>query len=836
MSGPWENYQAAPAAEAVGPWMRYAAPEGGLVINMTNRSGDGPTAGGVQDWEPEAYSGGQKVARSVGLAAQGVNDAFLPTLIGAPVDAAAWGLRQIGIPVNRPPGGSESIKSGIDYVATLPGRVGDAVSQGSLNPLTDSRTSRIEPLNQTERTAYGAGEGVGNVLAIMAPASAVAQTAKAGSVTAGAANALATQPVLQTAAGGIAGGVTGATDNPWLGLAAGVGVPLTAAAVSKGAKVAGSLVQPMTGGGRDQIVGRTLNTLADDSTRAVENMKNYKPPVEGFKLSAAKASGDDSLMASENALARAGAGFGERTNANNAALADALAKLDRGGDPKAFVAALNNLDTAAAARAQAALDALPPNVDAATAGLAIQSALRGRFDALTTARSEAAAPYYRAARASQKPVPALPLASYVDDQITANKGEPRALMERVRGLLFDQDGQLDRSANGMMASRAAINDMLDNQQIGNHSKSLLLGVRSKLDEALAAIPAERKAREVFAKGSVPLEPFDAKLGNKNVASTIAKDRFGKDFLMEPDLVPGRFLRPGDTGGATMRELLEAKPGEQAKNALGGVIAGKVREGNPLAVAKQYGPAIGTMSPRLAGQIDDAAATNVLASGFRASPAGRFLTDDLDAAVRSTLGAPDSANRLKSLAVSIGDDPKAIAGMQKAIIDDFRRAAFSTVAEDAAGNAKLLASGAERWLQANREALGGILTEAQAAGLDAISRALKDQSRNAVKVAGSDTARNLATQNIIESLLWKGAGDSAVLAPLRKTLGLVYGGANEKTAERLAEVMLDPKVAAALMEKASLKSVTKAISTLDRISLATAAGSNVETRPNPLGGK
>ena len=73
-----------------------------------------------------------------------------------------------------------------------------------------------------------------------------------------------------------------------------------------------------------------------------------------------------------------------------------------------------------------------------------------------------------------------------------------------------------------------------------------------------------------------------------------------------------------------------------------------------------------------------------------------------------------------------------------------------------------------------------------------------------------------------------------MAPLRKTLNLVYSGSSEKIADRLAEVMLDPQVAAALMQRANVRNVTRATTALDRIALSTAVGPNVESRPtNPL---
>lgn len=788
------------------------------------------SGGGVQDWEPQGYSGGQMAARKVGLAAQGATDAIINNAT-SPLDMSGWLSRVTGLVDKNTPPISAAFKQAADDVASVPLRIRDAISQGSLNPLfatRDAYDTRLNPVTTGERTAYGAGEGVGNVLAMTVPAGVVGRAAAPGSVTQGVANALAAQPVLQTVAGGVGGAVTGATDNPWLGLAAGVGVPLAVAGGQKAAKVTKSLVQPFTEGGRDAIVGKTLNSLSDDPVRASENMLRYRAPVDGFRLSAAKASGDDSLMATENALTRAGTGFGQRANENNIALTRALDNLNAGGDPRAFIAALGRLDANAAMRAQAALDALPPSVDPTTAGRAIQNALRGRFDALVTARSESATPLYDAARASTQPVPALPLASLVDDLARANKGEPRAAMERVRALLFNADGQLDRTANGMMASRSAIGDMLDNPQIGNNTRRLLLEVQRQLDTALAAVPEEQLARGVFAERSVPLNPFDATRGNKTVAGAIAQDRRSGTFLQSPEQVTGNFLRPGPAGTATVRELRATGTGDAPLNALGGVVADRVRGG---ASVDNIRPAVNALSPTLGGQIDDVRTTSTLAQGFRSSPAGRFLTGDLDAAVKSTLGAPDSANRMRSLVMSVGDDPAAVAGLRRSIIDNFRASARAAVAEDTAGNPNLLAAGSAKWLESNREALAGILTPDQLAGLEAITRALKDQSRTATKVAGSDTGRNLATQNIVESLLLKGTGDSAIMAPIRKALGLVYSGSSDKIADRLAEVMLDPQAAAALMQRANIQNVARVTTALNRAALATAVGSNVETTSN-----
>lgn len=219
------------------------------------------------------------VPRVIGQAAQGFNDAVANTL-GAPVDAVAWGARQIGIPANNPLGGSESIKKGIDYVATLPGRVGDAINQGSFAPISDSRTSRFEAVGTAEKFAHGVGDGVGNALSVMVPAAAVANTARAGTVTQGVANALRTQPVMQTVAAAAGGGVGEATDSPALGLATGLAVPLASVAARR-------LATPVT------------NALAPQEQRLVAAAGR-----EGIPLTAAQRTGSPGLKMIESTMAK----------------------------------------------------------------------------------------------------------------------------------------------------------------------------------------------------------------------------------------------------------------------------------------------------------------------------------------------------------------------------------------------------------------------------------------------------------------------------------------------------------------------------------------------------
>lgn len=613
-----------------------------------------------------------------------------------------------------------------------------------------------------------------------------------------------------------------------VGAGGGAGV---GAVVGRIPRVVKAAIEPFTASGRDALVGRALTGAASDAPAAARALERYEigrtafpESVPGFRLNVGTASRDPGLMQLAEVAAAKNPGMRAQFNANNEATAKALDGLAPGAVPADLATELTSQSGDATRRAQAALDALPPGMDAPTAGLKLQGELRDRYDALIGARKAAADPLYAEARNSTTPVNPWDLMTSTADLLGTTKGAPKSLVQSVRDLLFTPEGTPDRTAAGMMATRSAVSDMLDNPQLGNYSRSLLQDFKGKINDALSVVPAEQQARQVFAQKSVPLEPFEASLGNKNVAAAIEKDTFGKDFLMEPDLVPKRFFQPGEAGGAAMREFLETKPSESARTAMQSYIAERARAGDPEAFLKQYGPAIDTLSPKLVADIRDAAKTRANADYWGKSPAAPFISADLDAAISSTLGKPDATKRIQALRMQVGNNPAAVAGFQKAIIDDFKKAATSSVQQDTAGNPRMLASGANRWLQNNAGAVSNVLTPEQLGVLREISSKLTDQAQTVPGRVGSPTYDRLATESIIGALMHPGLSKLPIFHIVNKGLGLAYGGANEATMNRLYEVMADPAMARALMMKATPGNVQMMEPILSRIGAATAVNS------------
>lgn len=165
----------------------------------------------------------QEADRKAAIGTQETRVGLLNTL-GTPVDLVAAGLQKIGIGNGEAVGGSKSLNAAADWVAALPGRIA---------PEYFSKGERLTPETTTEKAIAGAGQGVGTTLGMMIPAAGVANAARAGTVTQSLAQTLASQPAMQVASGAAGGAVQGATDNPWLGLAAGMAVPVAAGVASR---------------------------------------------------------------------------------------------------------------------------------------------------------------------------------------------------------------------------------------------------------------------------------------------------------------------------------------------------------------------------------------------------------------------------------------------------------------------------------------------------------------------------------------------------------------------------------------------------------------------------
>jgi hypothetical protein len=102
-----------------------------------------------------------------------------------------------------------------------------------------------------------------------------------------------------------------------------------------------------------------------------------------------------------------------------------------------------------------------------------------------------------------------------------------------------------------------------------------------------------------------------------------------------------------------------------------------------------------------------------------------------------------------------------------------------------------------------------LSKTQIATLERVGKDLDEGVlQRAAKVPGSDTFKNLSTANIVGGIIGRqitGEG-SAALQKIASPLNWLYNGTDDKIRELLVEAMLDPKLAAELMKKASVMRV------------------------------
>ena len=159
-----------------------------------------------------------------------------------------------------------------------------------------------------------------------------------------------------------------------------------------------------------------------------------------------------------------------------------------------------------------------------------------------------------------------------------------------------------------------------------------------------------------------------------------------------------------------------------------------------------------------------------------------------------------------------------------MIDDFKNA-IRTSTDDVLGNKTLSAAAADRWWQANKDVAGKVMTPDQVRGIQTIVDDFAMGARRPPAVAGSNTAQNFASGNILNMVLrFPALPDSSLAqATLGRTLQLLYKIPEERLQETLLNAMMDPKTASAPMVKASEGNVRLLAPMLEQSLLGSSAG-------------
>jgi hypothetical protein len=121
-----------------------------------------------------------------------------------------------------------------------------------------------------------------------------------------------------------------------------------------------------------------------------------------------------------------------------------------------------------------------------------------------------------------------------------------------------------------MATRDALNDMMGNQELGGHSRELLMGMKQRVDDALNAVPQARAANARYADLSKNLDPYNPDMGAfpRVLSKVVERDPYNKGYTTPDSQVPGMLMRGGIQSAPMVKSVLDASGGNPAiKNAL-----------------------------------------------------------------------------------------------------------------------------------------------------------------------------------------------------------------------------------------------------------------------------
>lgn len=229
-------------------------------------------------------------ARMAGNFGAGANER-IAGVVGAPFDLLNKGLRAVGVPI--PEGSvSGSILGGINSLVGAP-------------PTADTTA---------EKFARGAGAGLVDAATVLTPAAIVSRTAQAGGLAQQVATAASAAPGMQIASGMAGGAVGEATDNPLLGAAAALAVPLGAAGLARAITPVQNALSPSRQAMVDaaQREGIPLSTGQVTGSKTLQNMEAAMAQLPGSSRGEAAFGEAQRRAFTQAALRRAG------ENADNA--------------------------------------------------------------------------------------------------------------------------------------------------------------------------------------------------------------------------------------------------------------------------------------------------------------------------------------------------------------------------------------------------------------------------------------------------------------------------------------------------------------------------------------
>lgn len=815
---------------------------------------------------------------------------------------------------------------GMGSVAELFGAPTDIV-QSLKNPQTvGGALDYFQPTAPNQELVERTGEGLGGALSGVGIGQLMAKYG--APVVAAIGETLASQPALQSVAGGTSGLSSAVAEEAGYGgfgqfvagLAGGI-VPVAAFPSIKTALA--TLLSPLSSDYAKNGAAALLQRYAIDPARAVRSIQQQSDmnTLPGVAPTTAEVAGDAGLASLQRVLGNtdvtASAEMSNRMQANMAARAKAISDAAGQGDPEALVAAATarqNAFEAATRQAGERVGSLnPPDVSGEVLRAQLverakqaKAEVREKYNAIPedaepiqigafqpndmrvpvgaprkvseiaddldgelaaqnldprTMRAEDWDAFYRDRAGVSQPV-SQDDAAFLS--AGADKAEGRALLSpfqaslaTLRRRFFPGAGLPANDSVSYLLRQLENADVMSARQVERivsdlREQSGLLKMNDPVSGALAKAAADATeglllaqagpARaEALREAGAAYRTFKTTFAENEPGRVLATDRFTSPTL-DTSRVPGTVVPGNITGGTATRRLITAAGPEAAEQAAREELrralnaAGNDADAiSTLMSPNRYGPVLAEY-PGLMADVTAARDAAALAEAFATSPLGRLRTANVSPSesVATAIRAKDDGRALRNMAGAVRNDQNAQAGLRRTLVDFILPGDLKggmTASGDVVAPPMRTLENLNTVLQKVNNT--NLFTPEQTRVLTEVRRQLKALrfANTAARTSGSDTALN---KNFLADKVARLVVEGVVPGAGRATrmLDFVIGAVADTGAiSALArEAMLDPALAASLLQRTSPDRLSKLASTLGSISRGATAGTVAADQP------
>jgi len=734
-------------------------------------------------------------------------------MLGFPVDAVNWLLRQTGLPVsNAPIGGSESIKSAFGLVGADPRKVIPADETDRLaRAVGEGTVSMAVPyMGGRAMIAHGIEQGLPGAIASMlggpAPAEAGAARTLAGAASnatiggGGAATGLLAEnavPEPYKPLANLAGNVLGG------GLLAG-GMGLGKAAINAAANQARETLGPLSQSYREGLVGERLRAGATDPSGLVSRIDDLRDLVPGSVPTLYQATGDQGVGQLERGRRTLDpAPFLDRAAEQNQARVTQLGTLaPRDANPGAVrdlfrqqLAAVDQSGEANVAAAQANANQAMQLSGGQLSRDEYGALMRDQLEAAKAANKQEQSRLWSAidpdGTLTINATPVLKTGQSIREDIAPvakpPEGEEARILEATRmlgtatpfrdytALRSDLLAAIrqERMTNGetqALRRMQMLRQSIDDTMSGQIEQGATTGASPTFDAAAqeryrAAADATRTGAETFKNQTVG----PVLTAGRNQPYRVPDVQVPEKFIGSPQGVAAYTAAGGDP--ATLQAALVGDLRRTATAPDGSLDVGRYqswlsRRADALRAFPDLQQQLGTVA-QAQGAVDTASgAARQQTVDFQQSAARHFLNAEPTQAVQSALGSKNASADFAQLARMVQGNPDAQAGLQRAVADYINQRFIGNTEAGTSGLGTVRSDQLQEFVKRNGDALTWVMGADRVQALRDIAADLQRSNRSIAssKIPGqSNTAQDIAAAGGVRSFIGQHLGQGALTA-------------------------------------------------------------------------